>query len=93
MRARLGGRIAVREEPSARMVQAAGRVQAGQQNDRDAERSLQVQRQAGRPTKDVEALPSVAAEAPANAAILASQAQQLPHLAAAAAALYGSGES
>jgi hypothetical protein len=59
------------------MVQVAGRVQGGQQNDREAERSSSDKTPGGWPTKDVEALPSVAAEATANAAILASQAQQL----------------
>ena len=33
----------------------------------------------GTSTKDVEAVPSVAAKAPASAATLTSQAQQLPH--------------
>ena len=57
------------------MVQATEGVQVGQhQEGRVAIRSLEVHRQAGPSTKDVEAVSSVAAEALATAVILAIQA-------------------
>ena len=66
--------------PAREKVQVTEGVQAGQhQEGRVAIQSLEVHRQAGPSTKDVEAVSSVAAEVSTGAAILAGQAQQLTH--------------
>ena len=66
--------------PAREKVQVTEGVQAGQhQEGRVAIQSLEVHRQAGPSTKDIEAVSSVAAEALATAVILACRTLKLTH--------------